>query len=131
MLTFDSLSVKLRLNNMWSLFKIPFYLVLPHLVLTHFNFWGPYAAFHGMAITWHIKGSMMSAVWTYLPMFLNSKCYKFPFWCWNQLKQALAVVNGVFHFPVPYMYMNLLKLTKSATFSNLPWQLSKVVKSFV
>jgi hypothetical protein len=38
---------------------------------------GPYAAFHGMAVTCHIEGSMMTAVWTHLRIFLNSKFHHF------------------------------------------------------
>jgi hypothetical protein len=38
---------------------------------------GPYAAFNGMARKCHIDGSMITAVWTHLRMFLNSKFYYF------------------------------------------------------
>jgi hypothetical protein len=51
----DSLSVTCRLYNLWSPFKIPFYLV-PLIVFmfsshTHSCTWGSYAAFNGMTLT--------------------------------------------------------------------------------
>jgi hypothetical protein len=36
-----------------------------------------YAAFHEMALTSHIEGSMITAIWTHLRMFQNSKLYQF------------------------------------------------------
>jgi hypothetical protein len=59
-----------------SSFKIPFYLVPPlfsRLGHTHFFTSGSYAAFRGMTLLCHIEGSMITAVWTHLRMFLNSK----------------------------------------------------------
>jgi hypothetical protein len=69
------------LHNLRSPFKISFYLV-PPIVFSFrahaFLFtWGPYAAFHGMALTCHIEGSMITAIWTHLRMFQNSKFYQF------------------------------------------------------
>jgi hypothetical protein len=79
-LSFDVLYVICRLRNLRSPFKIPFYLV-PSIV---FSFWarayftlGPYAAFHGMALTCHIERSMITAIWTHQRMFQNSKLYQF------------------------------------------------------
>jgi hypothetical protein len=89
---------------------------------THWNTlfitWGPYVAFHGMARKCHIEGSMITAVWTHLWMFLNSKFYYFTFKCWILLKPVLGGVDGNLHFPVPSM--NRLNQTEPATFSILP-----------
>jgi hypothetical protein len=84
---------------------------------TLFITWGPYAAFHGMTLLCHIEGSMITAVWTHLRMFLNSKVYYFMFKCWILLKPVLGGVDGNFHFPVPFM--NRLNQTEPATFSIL------------
>ena len=88
------------------------------LLKTLFITWGPYAAFHGMALPCHIEGSMITAVWTHLRMFLNSKFYYFTFKCWILLKPVLGGVDGNLHFPVPSM--NRLNQTEPATFSILP-----------
>jgi hypothetical protein len=106
-----------RLHNLWSPFKIPFYL-LPSLGQTLFITLGPYAAFHGMARKCHIEGSMITAVWTHLRTFLNLKFYYFMFKCWILLKPVLGGVDGNLHFPVPSM--NRLSQTELATFSILP-----------
>jgi hypothetical protein len=37
--------------------------------------WVPYASFHWMALTCHIEGSMITALWINLRMFQNSKLY--------------------------------------------------------
>jgi hypothetical protein len=62
---FDVISVIRRLHNLRSPFKIPFYLV-PPIVFSFrahaFFTWGPDAAFHGMALTCHIEGSMITAI---------------------------------------------------------------------
>jgi hypothetical protein len=81
-LSFDVISVICRLHNFRSPFKIPFYLVPPILFSFRahaFFTWGPYAAFHGMALTCHIEGFMITAIWTHLQMFQNSKFYQFMF----------------------------------------------------
>jgi hypothetical protein len=44
---------------------------------THYLNWGPYAAFHGMALKCHIEGSMVTAIWIHLRVFQNSKLYQF------------------------------------------------------
>jgi hypothetical protein len=79
--------------------------------------WGPYAAFHGMAWTCHIEGSMITAVWTHLRMFLNSKFHHFRVICWILLKPVLGDVDGNLQFPVPSM--NRLNQTEPAKFSIL------------
>jgi hypothetical protein len=61
---------------------------------------------------------MITAVWTHLRMFLNSKFYYFTFKCWILLKPVLGGVDGNLHFPVPSM--NRLNQTEPATFSMLP-----------
>jgi hypothetical protein len=119
-LSFDVLSVICRLHNFRSPFKIPFYLVSPivsRLGQKHYFTWGPYAAFHGMSLPCHIEGSMITAVWTHLHMFLNSKFHHFRVKCWILLKPVLEGVDGNFHFPVPSM--NRLNQTEPATFSIL------------
>jgi hypothetical protein len=73
-LSFDVLSVICKLHNLWSPFKIPFYLVLPivYSFRAHAFFtWRPYAAFYEIALTCHIEGSMQIAIWTYLRIFQN------------------------------------------------------------
>jgi hypothetical protein len=92
--------------------------LLSRLGHTLFITWGPYAAFHGMARKCHIEGSMITAVWTHLRMFLNSKFYYFMFKCCILLKPVLGGVDGNLHFPVPSM--NRLNQTEPATFSILP-----------
>jgi hypothetical protein len=79
--------------------------------------WGSYAAFHGMALLCHIEGSVMTAVWTQLRMFLNSKLYHFRVKCWILLKPVLEGVDGKLHFPLPSM--NRLNQTEPVTFSIL------------
>jgi hypothetical protein len=57
-------------------FRIPFYLVPPidFSFREHALFYlGPYATFHGMVLLCHIEGSIITAVWTHLQMFSNSK----------------------------------------------------------
>jgi hypothetical protein len=79
-LSFDVLSMICRLYNLCSPFTIPFILFRPlfsRLGHTHVFTWEPYAAFHGMALTCHIEGSMITAIWTHSRMFLNSKLYQF------------------------------------------------------
>jgi hypothetical protein len=79
-LSFDVKSVICRLHNLRSPFKISFYLVPPIVFsfMAHaFCYLGPYAAFHEMALTCHIEGSMITAIWTHLRMFQNSKFYQF------------------------------------------------------
>jgi hypothetical protein len=99
MLPADVLSVICRLHNLRSPFKISFYLVPPIVFLlraTHSFTWEPYAAFHGMARKCH----MITAVWTHLRVFLNSK---FPnFSCLN-VGFCLGGVDGNLHFPVRSM----------------------------
>jgi hypothetical protein len=61
----------------------------------HFFTWGPYADFHGMALTCHIKGSMITAIWTHLRMFQNSKLYQFMLnveFCLSRCQGAWTVV---------------------------------------
>jgi hypothetical protein len=119
-LSFDVLSVICRLYNRGSPFKISFYLVPPlfsRLGQKHSFTWGPYAAIHGMALLCHIEGSMITAVWTHLRMFLNSKFHHFRVKCWILLKLVLGGVDGNLHFPVPSM--NRLNQTGPATFSIL------------
>jgi hypothetical protein len=102
---FDVFSVIRRLHNLWSPFKIRFISFRPllsRLGHTLFIIWRPYAAFHGMARKCHIKGSMITAVWTHLRMFLNSKFYYFRFKCWILLKSVLGGVDGNLHFQVPF-----------------------------
>jgi hypothetical protein len=53
---------------------------------THSFTWGPYAVFHGMTLLCHIEGSMITAVWTHLWMFLNSKFPIFVLKFWLLLK---------------------------------------------
>jgi hypothetical protein len=97
-LFFDVLSVILRLQNLWSPFKIPFYLV-PAIVFTFkAHAWGPYATCHGMARKCHIECSMITAVWTHLRMFLNSKFYYFMFKWWILLKPVLGAWRVTFTF---------------------------------
>jgi hypothetical protein len=73
--------------------------------------WGPYAAFYGMALTWHIVGFMKIAIWTDLRMFQNftSSCLML-----NLLLPVLGGVDGNLHIPVPSM--NRLNQTEPATF---------------
>jgi hypothetical protein len=61
---------------------------------------------------------MITAVWTHLRMFLNSKFYYFMFKCWILLKPVLGGVECNLHFPVPSM--NRLNQTEPETFSILP-----------
>jgi hypothetical protein len=52
-LYFGVLAVTCRLHNLWSQFKIPFYLVSPIVFsfrVHAFFTWGPYAAFHRMTL---------------------------------------------------------------------------------
>jgi hypothetical protein len=44
---------------------------------THSFTWRPYAAFHGMARTCHIEGSMITATLTHLRVFLNIKIHNY------------------------------------------------------
>jgi hypothetical protein len=73
-LSFDVISVICRLHNLRSPFKFPSFFSRPlvsrfgHM---HFVTWGPYAAFHETALTCHIEGSMIIAIWTHLRMFQN------------------------------------------------------------
>jgi hypothetical protein len=86
--------------------KFNFILIRPlfsRLGHTLFITWGPYAAFHGMARKCLIEGSMVTAVWTHLRLFLNSKFYYIMFKCWILLKPVLGGVDGNLHFPVPSM----------------------------
>jgi hypothetical protein len=62
-------------------------------------------------------GSMITAVWTHLRMFLNSKFSIFVFKCWILLKPVLGGVDGNLNFPLPSM--NRLNQTEPATFSIL------------
>jgi hypothetical protein len=50
-----------------------------------------------MARKCHIEGSMITAVWTHLRMFLNFKFYYFRFKCWILLKPVLGGVDGSMH----------------------------------
>jgi hypothetical protein len=70
-----------------------------------------------MALLCHIEGSMITAVWTHLWMFLNSKFHHFRVKWWILLKPVLGVVDGNLHFPLPFM--NRLNQTEPATFSIL------------
>jgi hypothetical protein len=128
-LSFDVLSVICRHHNLRSPFKIPFYLVPPIVfsfrTKAFFYSWGPYAAFHGIALVCHIEGSMITAVLKHLRMFLNSKFHHFCVKCWILLKPVLGGVDGNLHFPVPSM--NRLNQTEPATFSILLcWTFFKV-----
>jgi hypothetical protein len=119
-LSFDVLSVICKLHNIWSPFKIPFYLVPPIVFSLRAPLsitWGPYPAFHGMARKCHVEGSMITAVWTHLRMFQNSKFHHFMFKCWILLKPMLGGVEGSLHFTVPSM--NRLNQNETATFSNV------------
>jgi hypothetical protein len=80
-ITFDPLSNSVLLSSAYL------FTSLGH---THSMTWGPYAAFHGMAIASHIESSMITAVWTHLRIFLNSKFYHFVFKCWILLKSVLG-----------------------------------------
>jgi hypothetical protein len=68
---------------------------------------------------WHHGFSMITAEWTHLRMFLNSKFYYFMLKCWILLKLVLGGVDGNLHFPVPSM--NMLNQTEPATLSILPF----------
>jgi hypothetical protein len=97
-LFFDVWSVICRLHNLWPPFKIPFCLVPPIVFSFRVHAFqhdhrGPFAAFHGMARKCHIEGSMITAVWTHLRMFLNSKFDHFMFKCWILLKPVLRGVD--------------------------------------
>jgi hypothetical protein len=107
-ITSDPLS---KLHFIW------FHPLFSRLGQKHSFTWGPYAAFHGMAQRCHIEGSMITAVWTHLRMFLNSKFRHFCVKCWILLKPVLGRVDGSLHFPVPPM--NRLNQTEPATFSIL------------
>jgi hypothetical protein len=91
----------------------------PHLVRKCLNdsytVCGPYAAFHGLARKCHFEGSMLTAIWTHLRMFLNSKFYLFMFKCW--ILPVLRVVDGILHLIEPSI--NRLNQTEPATFSIL------------
>jgi hypothetical protein len=83
-LSFDVLSVKCRVHNIWlTSFNISFHLI--PLIDFSFNFTcGPYAAFHGMTRKCHIEGAMITAVRTYLRMFFKFimsafSCFNFAF----------------------------------------------------
>jgi hypothetical protein len=47
-----------------------------------------------MALLCHIDGSMITAVWTNLWKFLNSKFYHFMFKCWIMPKPMLGGVDS-------------------------------------
>jgi hypothetical protein len=81
------------------------------LICTNIFFtWGPYASFHGMALTVTLKVS-----WSHLRIFLNSKFYHFMFKCWILLKPVLGgmEVSCTFH------YRPWTDLIKPTTFSIL------------
>jgi hypothetical protein len=92
-LSFDVLSVIRRLHNLWSPFKILFYLVSPIVFSFRahaFYYLGTIRRFSWNGTKCHIKGSMITAVWTHRRMFLNSKFYNFMFKCWVRLKPVLG-----------------------------------------
>jgi hypothetical protein len=81
-LSFDVLSVICRLHNLWSPFKIPFYLVPP--IVFSFKAHAVYFLGTKRCFSWNgtevsIEGSMITAVWTHLRMFLDSKFNHFMF----------------------------------------------------
>jgi hypothetical protein len=77
-----------------------------------------------MALLCLIEGSMITAVWTHLRMFLNSKFHHFRVKCWIMLKPVLGDADGNLHFPVPSI--NRLNQTEPATFSIvLYWTFSR------
>jgi hypothetical protein len=116
--SFDVLSVIRRLHNLWSPFKIPFYSVPPIVFWFRANAfftWGPYSYFHEIALTCHIEGSMITAIWTHLRMFQNctSSC--------QMLNSAYASARGrggSLHLIVSST--TTLNHTEPATFSILP-----------
>jgi hypothetical protein len=79
-LSFDVFSVICRLHNLWSPFKISFNLVPPIVFLFRahaFLLWDHMPLFmECAALTCLIEGSMITAIWTHLRMFQNSKLYQ-------------------------------------------------------
>jgi hypothetical protein len=75
---------------------------------------GPYATFHGMAWKWHIEGSIITAVWKNLRMFLTSKIPITMIKCRILLKQVL---DGNLH--IPFQSMNRLNQPELEIFSIL------------
>jgi hypothetical protein len=75
--SFDVLSVIRRLHNLWSPFKIPFYLVPPIVFSFRAHAFYFLGTIRRIFVEWHIEGSMISAVWTHLWMFLKSKSCHF------------------------------------------------------
>jgi hypothetical protein len=118
-LSFDVMSVICRLHNLRSPFKIPFYSV-PPIVFSFrahtFLYLGTIPRFSLNETTVSHWGSMITAVWTHLRMFLNSKFTIFVFKCWILLKPVLGCVDGNLHFPVPSI--NRLNRTEPAIFYN-------------
>jgi hypothetical protein len=96
-MSFGSLYVTCKLHNNRSPIKksILFSSRLGH---THSFTRGPYAAFHGMALTCLIEGIMITAVWTYLRMFLNSNIIITLFICWILLRPVLRAWTVTFTF---------------------------------
>jgi hypothetical protein len=77
-----------------------------------------------MALLFLIEGSMITAVWTYLRMFLNSKFHHFRVKCWILQKPVLGDADGNLNFPVPSN--NRLNQTEPTTFSIvLCWTFSR------
>jgi hypothetical protein len=76
-------------HSIWCQFKIPFCLVLPIV----FSFWA-YAFYFFFLIhtplfmEWHGSVTLITAIWTHLQMFLNSKFYHFMFKCWILLSRC-------------------------------------------
>jgi hypothetical protein len=114
-LSFDVLSVICRLHNLWSPFKIPFYLVSPIV----FSFRA--SAFFYLGTTcrfsvshWrfhdnrHTKTSADVSKFKIVPVHVK---------CWILLKPVLGGVDGSLHLTVPSM--NRLNQTEPATFSIL------------
>jgi hypothetical protein len=103
-LSFDAISVICRLHNIWSPFKIPFYLGPPIV----FSFRAHVKVYLGTIGRFSWNGTKVShwrlhdnrRITTHLRMFLNSNFAITMIKCWSLLKPVLGV-DGNLHFPVP------------------------------
>jgi hypothetical protein len=117
-LPFDVLSVICRLHNLWSPFKIPFYLVPPIVFSSRahaINYLGTIRRFswNGTEVSrwrFHDNRHMNTSadVSKFKIVLVHVKC-------WILLKPVLGGVDGSLHFTVPSM--NRLNQTEPATFS--------------
>jgi hypothetical protein len=75
-LLLNVLSVICRLHSLRHIFKILFNLKVVFSLRAHaFFYLGPYAANHGITLTSHIGGFIITAVLAHMHMIVSSKCY--------------------------------------------------------